>query len=835
MDINGNQGDASFTNEIDMNDNKIINLGDPTALKDATNKDYVDTLAGGFLTNPMTVNLDMGTNDIINCANITLSQQAVFNIAKGTDTMIAGTANAGALLTSSADTVIIGDDSGTKITTAGNATFIGADSGKNLTGVSNTCIGFDCGTGVSGSSTGIQNTFTGVSSGNNLTTGAVNVGVGFASNKSTTGDYNSCLGGLSGSAINGGDDNTLIGYSAGFSINGTSDNTCVGSSANVSGSSSNSIAIGKGASISSSNACVIGNTSLTSINPMNTNTNCVLGGAQAFKSINLTDQAVFDVSDITGNMVARTGTHQTIGDNSLIIGYEAGTVVGSATHSNTLLGKSAGQYLNGANNTCIGLSSGKGNIDGTSSLGASNTMVGVNAGLNIELARQNVCLGLNSGSLLVGLSVGKGSDNVLLGVNAGNSITEGVGNVAVGLNSDCAATLDNQIAIGGGATTTLANTCVIGNTSITDISPGVATCTLGGGINFKSIALTDQAVFEKISSTSLVVGDQAGDVLTAGFNTFISDKAGSKTVASGRNVFVGYNSGRFSTGGNNVALGVDSFNGVDTFTTGDFNVCIGDDAGDGITTGDNNVCIGGKSDCLATADNQIAIGFEAVSATANTAVIGNTSLTSINPGVATCSLGAETPFNNININGDVIKNGVLYGVFTFFSQMTSKSVLGSAPSTGDLFDVTNARGGITYTGGTFVQGSTNRLVMGGSLETNGNNQLLQLEMRVGTAIAATTTQISLQNLSGAGHAWHLDMTFAIRQIGGLGVAVISSTGIFNWSNGSTGDSYSKDIDVINNTTFRTDTTQDFSVIVTWGSVSASNIITCHNAVASKWF
>lgn len=90
-------GTRAMTGELAMGNNKITGLGTPTATTDAATKDYVDTEVGGagdFFADgsvPMTGNLDMDSNAIVDCS---LVQTGQINLS-GTNNLVssAGTAN----------------------------------------------------------------------------------------------------------------------------------------------------------------------------------------------------------------------------------------------------------------------------------------------------------------------------------------------------------------------------------------------------------------------------------------------------------------------------------------------------------------------------------------------------------------------------------------------------------------------------------------------------------------------------------------------------------------------------------------------------------------------
>ena len=66
--------DVVVHNTLNMNNNHIHNLLDPTQNKDGANKQYVDNAVAGFLTSPLTADLDGGTFKGVNFGDPTLAQ-----------------------------------------------------------------------------------------------------------------------------------------------------------------------------------------------------------------------------------------------------------------------------------------------------------------------------------------------------------------------------------------------------------------------------------------------------------------------------------------------------------------------------------------------------------------------------------------------------------------------------------------------------------------------------------------------------------------------------------------------------------------------------------------
>jgi hypothetical protein len=123
----------------------------------------------------------------------------------GGDNTLIG-AVAGNQITTGANNVCVGSNAGQTQTTASNNTWIGKNSGYFFTGGSNTAVGRGAMTGVSGSSTGVNNVAIGQSAGGGLTTGSGNIILGVDANAATPTTNNTFVLGSAGNfvATNGG-------------------------------------------------------------------------------------------------------------------------------------------------------------------------------------------------------------------------------------------------------------------------------------------------------------------------------------------------------------------------------------------------------------------------------------------------------------------------------------------------------------------------------------------------------------------------------------------------------------------------------------------------------
>ena len=139
-------------------------------------------------------------------------------------------------------------------------TFIGGFAGYRNTGSYNTSLGS---TASFSNTTGSNNTTIGHAAGYNSTTASYNVFVGQTSGQANiTGANNSFLGQSSGFGNTTGTFNTFLGYGAGYLNTIGSQNTFIGTGAGVSASNpglQNATAIGYNASVTVSNALILGN------------------------------------------------------------------------------------------------------------------------------------------------------------------------------------------------------------------------------------------------------------------------------------------------------------------------------------------------------------------------------------------------------------------------------------------------------------------------------------------------------------------------------------------------------------------------------------------------
>ena len=167
-----------------------------------------------------------------------------------------------------------------------------------------------------------------------------------------------------------------------------------------------------------------------------------------------------------GDIVTMTG------DNNTIVGSQPLTAM--TTSNNTRVGQRAGQGNTGSSSTIVGAQSGEG-----ASTGAEVTLFGFYAG-NLGPGGYTTAIGPRALAACVD-GGGGGVSNTALGHRAGLTLTSGNQCVFIGDTADTSANdVSNQIAIGYGATTSAANTAVIGDSNIVSLATGGdGVCSLG--------------------------------------------------------------------------------------------------------------------------------------------------------------------------------------------------------------------------------------------------------------------------------------------------------------------------------------------------------------------
>ncbi|MDX1478384.1 MAG: tail fiber domain-containing protein [Saprospiraceae bacterium] len=208
-------------------------------------------------------------------------------------------------------------------------------------------------------------------------------------------------------------------------------------------------------------------------------------------------------------------------DGSSVWSFDGVRITPPGIAANTVVGAGAGIGLTGTNNTLFGHQT------------ANDTLTGFN----------NVFVGSRAGK-----STTSGYSNVFLGADAGYSNTTGIFNMFIGHSA-------------GASTTAGTSNLFIGESSGIANTTGSANLFLGyrsgwrHQTGFGNIFIGNEAGQEvKNGHLSTYLGHEAGKADTVGLrNTYIGARAGAD-VHDSMNVFIGYEAGRYVSGGNKLAI-----------------------------------------------------------------------------------------------------------------------------------------------------------------------------------------------------------------------------------------------------------------------------------------
>ncbi len=297
---------------------------------------------------------------------------------------------------------------------------------------------------------------------------------------------------------------------------------------------------------------------------------------------------------------AYAGENNTSGRNHVFIGELAGQN-SEGGQSNTFVGPSAGRANSGSENTFIGVQTGMANTTtngntfigayaGNKNTGGNHVFIGAGAGADNVSASNNTFVGHNAGNKTTA------GDNVFIGREAGFGNTTGAKNLFIGYQAGKGRWTNDATS----KPVTGRNNIAIGNEAGVNLTNGRGNTFIGNKAGNKTEGGTGQQGIQNI-----FIGNVAGEKNTTGAkNVFIGVSAGKETTSGNRNIFIGDTAGR-----DNTASG--------------FNVIIGPLAGQS-NRGSNNVIIGKEAgnvlnsgtDKTTPANNNIFIGHEASKTTA---------------------------------------------------------------------------------------------------------------------------------------------------------------------------------------------------------------------------
>jgi hypothetical protein len=474
-----------------------------------------------------------------------------------------------------------------------NNTFVGISAGKfNTTGNTNAFFGLAAGTQ---NTTGSGNSFFGQAAGLQNITGSNNSFFGVVAGQATRANDNSFFGALAGANNQAGGSNSFFGFRSGLA-NNAGENSFFGALSgeqNTTGTQNSFFGFRAGfANTTGSNNSFFG----WQAGQANTGVNNTFFG----------DRSGF--SNTTGNRNAffgsAAGRLNTSGSNNTFFGTAAGET-NTTGFANSFFGDSSGIFNNGIGNSFFGTFSGAANTDGgaNSFFGNSTGAVNTNGFGNSFFGEQaGYDSTTNTGNTT-------GNLNTFIGRFAGKFVTTGSNNTFIGSNTTGASNLSFASVFGAGASVSTDNTIVLGRNLDTVQIPGNLNITgnlTGGGIvkNLNglfgnitlaagsNITITPSGNTLTIAST----GGGSGGILN---QTTLQTSANFNIDGTGRANIFNANT-QFNLGGNRILFATSESGTANFFggfsagasTTGGFNSFVGTFAGKNITTGDFNSFFG---------------------------------------------------------------------------------------------------------------------------------------------------------------------------------------------------------------------------------------------------
>jgi hypothetical protein len=441
---NGKTSGGTITN------NYGIYIADQSGIGTTTSENIHSFGAASTNTFEGTVNAK-GFNLTSTSTNVAIGNSAGNTAAvTGTNNVTIGL-SAGSSLTTGGSNICIGPNTGMALQTGSGIVNVGSTAGQYATGGSNVHVGNVAGRGVSGTTTGGNNTFVGCNAGQNYTTNTSCTYVGnFAGYAATSGNQSTCIGYQAGYNMTTGATNTIVGSGAGAGVVAGNGNILIGQGANVpSGDPSGYINIGNNIRYDNYNNVMFGSGAGNAANvtgTFNVNIGLNAGAALTTGAQNVNIGLSAGTSLTTASNIVNIGTNAgrySTGASNVIIGNSAGLGVSGSTTgtSNVFIGSTAGTaFTTAGSNVCVGNSTGAHLTTGTSC-----TFVGTQAGANATTNNYNTCLGN-----LAGVNITTGANNTILGARQStDAIVTGNGNILIGYNANAPSDTTNYINIGG--------------------------------------------------------------------------------------------------------------------------------------------------------------------------------------------------------------------------------------------------------------------------------------------------------------------------------------------------------------------------------------------------
>lgn len=429
----------------------------------------------------------------------------------------------------------------------------------DVTGYGNTAIGH----GAGFQSQGEQSTLLGWGAGASMSgVGNAAIGVG-ALERLGQGDYNNVIGYEAAMFMEKGTNNSIVGNNAAKNADSMHSSVLIGHAAGQRSNGQYNIFIGDSAGHQ---------------NEWSNEGNVFIGRKSG--AANTSEQYNTYVGNLAGASTSPNPLYG--GDRNTFFGYSAGTeVMGS---SNTFLGAETGLNLKGSGNVLVGsgaatradIAEGSVSIGSRASARAdtlwASVVIGGGSGSRSDLIRDNVYIGSYSAEYA------EGERNVVIGSGAFQTKAFAAHYLQQKVNGSDNVVLGNRAAYYGVGSN---ENVVIGNRAASGIN-----CILGNSnIIFGSEAASDSRSLR----SSILIGNQCGfNASSTQHSVFIGDEAGYSSSAD-YSTHIGYQSGKNSTGSENVFIGTRS---AENNTSASHNIALGYRASFTNETGSSNITLG---------------------------------------------------------------------------------------------------------------------------------------------------------------------------------------------------------------------------------------------------
>lgn len=351
------------------------------------------------------------------------------------------------------------------------------------------------------------------------------------------GEFNTAIGSTSATSLTTGHSNVTVGDAAGTTLTTGTGCVLIGRGADSIAAGDHDVGVGSFAVATGGTTVAIGGASSTSFSARaTTQGSVVVGSAAAATSGTFACAYGYGTNALGASSVAigagSNGSALASGASSISIGGSASTSTVSA----------------GAHSVAIGTGA-RAEVE--------TVAIGKNA-LTLCTAGSGINVAIGSGA---GAAMTSGGYNVFIGNGAAAAATSGTSNVALGINSVIASAVNEQIAVGNGATTTAKDGIAIGrSTSAAAVSVALGTWALASGTNAVAIGAGNSADGSAANSANAT----GGQSIAMGYNSLASATfgiaIGPGTTGSGQSgIAIGTTCTASGTG---VAMGVEQNNNV---------------------------------------------------------------------------------------------------------------------------------------------------------------------------------------------------------------------------------------------------------------------------------